>query len=315
MKILVTGAGGFIGSTLVDLLRERHDVRAVDNFSIGDVRQVGDVTVEEMDVSNREHVEDMVRGREAIVHLAGMTGIPACEKDPEAAARNILLATKYLTDAAIKAGVRQFLFSSTIAVYGLHPTYVNEETPRAPVGLYGNLRAGCEFILTAATQLDGLQTVIFRQSNIYGKGLARKRSFLNLVTDQVLKREPITMYGTGEQVRNFLHVRDTVRAYELAINQESVGIYNLGGMETISIKAIIDTVNEQAQRLLGYTVPVNQQPDRGVGTREVDLTEFSFDISKVQRELGFQPRLSVRDAIEELLLQEQVLTDLRVAAT
>lgn len=301
MKILVTGAAGFIGSTLVDILRHEHDVRAIDNFLVGDVRQVGDVTVEEMDAANPEHVEEMVQGREVVVHLAGYTGIPVCENDPEGAARNILVATKYITDASVKAGVQQLMFPSTFAVYGLPPAHITEETPRAPIGMYGNLRAGCEYILLAAQQIEGLNTLIFRQSNIYGRGIAKKRSLLNILTDQVLKREPITMFGSGDQVRNFLHVRDTAYAYKLAIEQRATGLYNLGGVETISVRTIIDTVNATAQEMLGYTVPVERKQDRGAANREVELTDFHFDISKVQRDLGFEPSLTVRDAVQELL--------------
>lgn len=303
MRILVTGAGGFIGSLLVDLLRHGHDVRAIDNFSVGDVRQVGDVPVERMDVAVPEQVAEMIDGREVVVHLAGTTGIPVCERDPEGAMRNILLATKYVTDECVRRGVRQVLYPSTFAVYGIPPVHITEETPRAPIGLYGNLRAGAEHILLAAQQLDALPVLIFRQSNIYGRGLATKRSLLNILTDQVLKREPITMIGTGEQARNFLHVRDTAEAYKLAIERGATGLYNLGGAETLSVRAIIETVNDAAQRMLGYTVPIERKPDRGAAGREVELTDFDFDISKVRRELGFEPKLSVRDAVEELLAQ------------
>lgn len=304
MKILVTGAAGFIGSLLVDLLRHDHDVRAIDNFSTGDVRQVGDVTVEEMDVAEPDQAAEMVRGQDVVVHLAGYTGIPVCENDPEGAARNILVATKHITDASVKAGVQQVLYPSTFAVYGIPPHHITEETPRAPIGMYGNLRAGAEYVLLAAQKLDGLPVVIFRQSNIYGRSIAKKRSLLNILVEQVLKREPITMYGSGEQVRNFLHVRDTANAFKLAIEQRATGLYNLGGTETISVRSIIQTVNDAAESTLGYTVPVEQKPDRGAAGREVDLTDFHFDISKVQGALGFEPTLTVRDAVEELLKRE-----------
>ncbi|MBA2364007.1 MAG: NAD(P)-dependent oxidoreductase [Chloroflexia bacterium] len=308
MKILITGAAGFIGSLLVDILRHDHEIRAIDNFSTGDVRQVGDVTVEEMDVAEPEQAAEMVRGQDVVVHLAGYTGIPVCENDPEGAARNILVATKHITDAAVKAGVQQLLYPSTFAVYGIPPHHITEETPRAPIGMYGNLRAGAEYVLLAAQQLDGLPVVIFRQSNIYGRSIAKKRSLLNILVEQVLKREPITMYGSGEQVRNFLHVRDTANAFKLAIDQRASGLYNLGGTETISVRSLIQTVNDAAESTLGYTVPVERKPDRGAAGREVDLTDFHFDISKVQGALGFQPKLTVRDAVEELLKREASVT-------
>jgi len=308
LKILITGAAGFIGSLLVDILRHDHEIRAIDNFSTGDVRQVGDVTVEEMDVAEPEQAAEMVRGQDVVVHLAGYTGIPVCENDPEGAARNILVATKHITDAAVKAGVQQLLYPSTFAVYGIPPHHITEETPRAPIGMYGNLRAGAEYVLLAAQQLDGLPVVIFRQSNIYGRSIAKKRSLLNILVEQVLKREPITMYGSGEQVRNFLHVRDTANAFKLAIDQRASGLYNLGGTETISVRSLIQTVNDAAESTLGYTVPVERKPDRGAAGREVDLTDFHFDISKVQGALGFQPKLTVRDAVEELLKREASVT-------
>lgn len=305
MKILVTGAAGFIGSALIDLIKDEHEIRAVDNFSIGNVRQIGHVEVENVDVAEPDLVDQVVQGQDIVVHFAGYTGIPICENNPEAAARNVLIATKLITDASVKYGVKQVLFPSTFAVYGIPPEHITEQAPIAPIGLYGNLKAACEYVLLAAQKIDGLNTLIFRQSNIYGKGLAKKSSLLNVLTRQVLEHEPITMYGTGEQVRNFLHVRDTARAYKLAIERGITGIYNLGGSETISVRSIIDAVNETAQAKLGYTVPVETKPDRGAAKRELDLTSFDFDISKAEREIGFKPELSVRYAIEELLVSEE----------
>lgn len=305
MKVLVTGAAGFIGSLLVEVLRREHDVRAIDDFSVGDVRRVGDVTVEKMDVTVREQAEEMVRGREIVVHLAGFTGIPVCENNPEAASTNILVGTKYVADAAVKAGgVRQLIYPSTMAVYGVPPAHITEDTPRAPIGMYGYLRSAAEYLLLASERIDGLPVLIFRQSNIYGLGLATKRSLLNILADRVLNREPMTMIGSGDQVRNFLHVRDTVEAYRLAIGRGATGLYNLGGVETLPVRRIIAMVNETAERRLGYTVPVERKPDRGAAGRELDLTELHYDVSKARRELGFEPRLSVQDAIDELLVPE-----------
>ncbi len=301
MKVLITGAAGFIGSTLVDTLRNDYDVRAIDNFSVGHVRRIGDITVEEMDVTQLEHVEEMVCGRDVVVHLAGYTGIPACENDPEGAARNILVGTKYITEASVRAGVKQLLFSSSFAVYGDAPTHVSECSPVAPIGMYGNLRAASEYVLLAARHLDGLNTLIFRQTNVYGKGVTTKRTVVNLLSEQVLKREAITVYGTGEQVRNFVHVLDTVRAYKLAIERGSGGLYNLGSAETLSVNDIVRTVNDASYHLLGYQVPVEHKPDRGAGKREIASTELVLDVRKVQRELGWTAEHTVRGTVEQML--------------
>lgn len=303
MKILVTGAAGFIGSTLVDALRREHEVRAIDNFSIGTVRQVGDVQVEQMDVAVPADAERMVEGMDVVVHLAGMTGIPSCENQPEAASRNILVATKYVADAAVRAGVKHFLFASTFAVYGATSRCVTEDTPMAPIGMYGILRAASEYHLRSAMLLEGLNVLIFRQTNIYGVGLTKKRTLLNLLTDRVLARQPMTIFGTGTQVRNFLHVLDTVTAYKLAIEKGAAGVFNLGSDEVMSVQAVVDTVNEAAERILGYTVPVEILPDRGAGNREIQVTELELDISRVKQALEFEPRYTIRSTVENLLLE------------
>lgn len=305
MKILVTGAAGFIGSTLVDLLRHDHDVRAIDNFSVGTVRQIGDVTVEEMDCAIPEHAEEMVRGCDVVVHLAGMTGIPQCEQHPLDASRDILVATKYVSEAAVRAGVKQFLFSSTFAVYGQASGLVTEDTPRAPIGMYGFLRTASEHLLLAAQKLDGLNVLIFRQTNIYGKGITKKNTLLNVLADRVLNHQPITIYGTGMQARNFLHVMDTVQAYKLAIEKQATGIYNLGSTETLTVKNVADIVNDAAERILGYRVPIEQKPDRGAGNREISADNFVVDISRICHDLGFSPQRTVKGTVERLLSGEE----------
>ncbi|GAB6137397.1 NAD-dependent epimerase/dehydratase family protein [Halanaerobaculum tunisiense] len=315
MKILVTGAAGFIGSTVVDTLYpDFKDIRAVDNFSIGTVEQIHGIEVENMDVRSEEDAKEMVKGVDVVIHFAGMTGIPLCEDKDKKAAVNNLVGTKNLVDAAVEEGVEQFIYASSFATLGNPPKYIDEDTPTEPINFYGNLRRSCEHLINAAEELYGMKSVIFRQSNMYGKGLCEKRSLINIMADKILNKEPMTVFGTGRQIRNFLHVRDTAKAYKLAIEQEASGTYNLGGYENISVNQVVETANEVAEEILGYTVPIEHLEDRGAGKKEIDLEEFTFDISKIQNELGLDPELTVRDAFYELLTSISKVED-EVAVT
>ncbi|MDQ3855346.1 MAG: GDP-mannose 4,6-dehydratase, partial [Chloroflexota bacterium] len=143
---------------------------------------------------------------------------------------------------------------------------------------------------------------------VYGKALVAKRVVVNLLVEQALKREPITIYGTGEQVRNFVHVWDTAKAYQLAIERGARGIYNVAGEETISVRTLVDIVNSTSQQLLGHAVPVETKPERGAGNREVQSTSFTVDMERIKRDLGFQPEYTIERTVRELMSEEALET-------
>ena len=302
IKILITVASGFIGSTVVNnLYAEYTDIRAIDNFSIGTVKQIKKINVNKMDVKNKKDVNNMVKDVDIIIHFAGMTGIPLCANNPQKAAENNFVGTKNLIDAAIEEGVSKFIYASSFAVYGHPPKMITENSPIKPVSVYGNLRRACEHLVNAADELYDMSALIFRQSNMFGKGLCEKRSLINILADRILDKKPMKIFGDGTQVRNFLHVRDTAESYKIAIESGISGTYNLGGYENISVNEVVKIANEVSEDVLGYTVPVEYYKDRGPGKKEVDLDEFTYDISKLKNDTDFDPKLTVRDAFYELL--------------
>ena len=299
--LLVTGAAGYIGSMLVhELSSEIDEIRAIDDFSEGHVRQINDVHVEEMDITDIGDVEKMMEGVDTVVHLAAITGIQICEHEAVRAAEVNLTGVKHIIDVGARKNLKRIIFPSSFAVYGNPPEYVTEQTPTAPVNYYGILKRATEDIVRAAEQVYGVKSLIFRQSNLFGKGLCRKRSLINAAVNKILSGEPLTVIGSGEQVRDFVHVRDIVWAYRRALQTELTGLYHLGAGVSMSVNDVFKTIAYVAKDMLGIDVQIVRKGRRVQGRQEVEAP-FRFDVSRLADELGYRPRHSIEDAVRELM--------------
>ena len=302
--LLVTGAAGFLGSMLVnELYPEVREIRAVDDFSEGVVDRIKDIRVEHMDVSVADDVERMMEGVDTVVHFAAITGIVSCEEDPARANEVNLTAVKLILDIGARKGLKRILFPSSFAVYGNPPEEITEETPTAPVNYYGILKRATEDIVRSAEHNYGIQSLVFRQSNVFGRGLCRKRSLINLMTQKALSGEPLTVVGTGEQVRDFVHVRDVVGMYYRALQKRHTGLYHLGAGVSTSVNEVFETIARVVGEERGIDVQIVRADRRVQGNQEVVGT-FHFDISRTRNELGYEPKYTIEDAVRELITDE-----------
>ncbi|SMO32866.1 NAD-dependent epimerase/dehydratase family protein [Melghirimyces algeriensis] len=303
--ILVTGAAGYMGSALVHALsRKKKPVRAVDNFTTGTLRKVNDSPVWEKDFTSLTDVKEMVQGVTTIVHLGAISDITQCQNHPKEALLTNVLSVKYLIDEGVNAGVQKIIFPSSFAVYDPDSTTITEETTIQPQNYYGQMKWWAEELLKAEQRKGTLDTIIFRQSNICGKGLVSKRTVLEAFCRSLLENREIRIHGSGKQVRNFIHLEDAIEAYLQAIDTPVTGVWNLAGEETYSIRQLAQLVNQVGEERLGRTVRVITDPNAQTG-HEREPQDITCDLHRLKELLNHRPMWTVKETIHQLLNQKQ----------
>ena len=232
MRTLVTGGAGFIGSHIVEeLLQRGHTVRVLDNFSTGTRKNLegfqGKVEILEGDLRDAETVKTAVRDVEHIFHLAAFVSVPQSMSDPETCFAVNVGGTVTLLEAARRAGSRKVVISSSTAVYGdtdVFPT--TEETTLRPLSPYAVSKQVNELYARLYTQIMGLPVTILRYYNVYGPRQRPDSDYaaaIPIFVRQLAAGKPITVFGDGKQSRDFIFVKDVVRANLLAVDSDTSG--------------------------------------------------------------------------------------------
>jgi UDP-glucose 4-epimerase len=232
MRTLVTGGAGFIGSHLVEELLQRGDtVRVLDNFSTGSHENLEpfqqDLEILEGDLRDEGTVKAAVRDVELVFHLAAFISVPRSMSDPGTCFAINVGGTVALLEAARKSGARKVVLSSSTAVYGdtdIFPT--TEETPLRPLSPYAVSKQVNELYARLYTHALGLPVTALRYYNVYGPRQCLNSDYAAVISIFVRRLEagePITIYGDGKQSRDFIFVKDVVRANLLAAESESAG--------------------------------------------------------------------------------------------
>jgi len=243
----------------------------------------GDVTVE-------RDVRVACRGADSAVHLAGVSSVEACRKNPRAALDVNGYAVRTLLENLRDPGL--FVYPSSVAgMYTDEATgKVTEETPVEPVNDYGVSKLLGETYCRAYREAP---TLVFRQSNVYGPspsgyGDGVVRQFV----ERAVEGKPLTVYGSGEQVRDFIHIDDLVRAYVTAIEDDAVGTLNLVTGTSTEINELVETVRRHAP---GVEVEHEELPE---GERKVKGYEVSNE--KASDALDWSPKVSLEDGVKDL---------------
>ncbi|MGA6099572.1 NAD-dependent epimerase/dehydratase family protein [Stutzerimonas marianensis] len=267
--VLVTGGAGFIGSNLVDLLlAQGHGVRILDNLSTGKQANLpSDPRVEFIkgDVADVQLVRRAVQGCQAVVHLAAVASVQASVEDPVGTHQSNLVGTLNICEAMREAGIRRVVFASSAAVYGNNGDgeAIDEETPKAPLTPYAADKLASEHYLDFYRRQHGLEPVVFRFFNIYGPRQDPSSPYsgvISIFTERALKRQPIIVFGDGEQTRDFLYVGDLVELLGQALKQEEidVGAINVGLNRATSLNQLLAAIGD----VVGELPPVSYQAAR-----------------------------------------------------
>jgi UDP-glucose 4-epimerase len=299
----VTGGAGFIGSHLVEALVARgQPVRVLDDFSTGKSGNLdavaGRIELIRGSVTDTAAVERAVAGVEQVFHLAAIPSVQASLEDPAATHQVIATGTLTVLEAARRAGVRRLVYFSTCAVYGNQPGDVRrEDDPPAPLSPYAAAKLAGEFYCTCYTAAYGLPTVRLRLFNVFGPRQDSASPYAGVIArfsrDLAEGRMP-TIYGDGWQSRDFLHVWDAVQAALLAAEAPAAAgkVYNIGSGQSTAIRTLADELG----RLLGRT----GQP-RFAPARAGEVRHSRADISRAQRDLGFQPAITLVEGLRRML--------------
>jgi dTDP-glucose 4,6-dehydratase len=303
-RVLVTGGCGFIGSNLVRYLLEAEPELTVVNLdaltyagnpaNLADVARSPRYRFVKGDITDRDCVSRALEGgAEAILHLAAESHVDRSIHDSGPFVRTNVLGTQVLLDAAREFKVSRFVHVSTDEVYGsLGPTGAfTEETPLAPNSPYSASKAGSDLLVRAYHHTFGLPALITRCSNNYGPYQFPEKLIPLFITN-LLRDEPVPVYGDGQNVRDWLHVRDHCAAIHRVWRQGRVGeVYNIGGRcEKTNLE-----LTHALLRILGKpTTLIRYVPDRPGHDRR-----YAIDCSKIERELGWRPEVTFDRGLEE----------------
>lgn len=294
-SVLITGGCGFIGANLVTMLLERdYRVRVLDNLSVGRkenipchvAHPVCGVDLVIGDVRDENLVSESVDGIDVVVHLAAHTNVVESVKHPQLDFDINVKGTFNLLEKSVETGrVNKFIFASSNAAVGEQNPPITENAIPAPLSPYGASKLSCEAFCSAFSGSYELQTISLRFANAYGPLSNHKESVVAKFFRKALKNEPITIFGDGNQTRDFIYVDDICHAILLAIeNDSATGVFQIGtGLETKIIalaKQIIETTNSNSDIVFA-------PPRKGEIRRNYSCIDKAKDI------LGFEPKIDL----------------------
>lgn len=300
MRILVTGGAGYVGSTLVPMLLDQgHKVRVFDNLRFGGQGllaccQNRGFELQKGDVCDENAVEKALEGVDAVIHLAAIVGYPACKKEPQVAQATNVDGTRILLQKR-KKDVR-FVYASTGSIYGSVPDYVcNENTPRAPITLYGETKAAAEEMV-----LEAGNGVAYRFATAFGVSPRMRLDLMpNDFTYQAVKNRNLIVYEGGFK-RTFVHVRDMARSFMFALDQwDKVrdDVYNVGHE---SMNFTKEDVARQILKHVDYYLHFAE-----VGT-DADQRNYEVSYEKI-RSKGFETTIDLDRGVAELVRASKLI--------
>lgn len=296
-KIIVTGGAGFIGSHIVDaLVEEGYEVHIVDNMSNGREENINPkATFHKVDIGDRESLVPILEGAYCVFHEAAMPQVQYSIENPIETNQINVTGLLNILEASRLGKVKRLVFASSSAVYGdqeILPT--TEEAHTNPLSPYGAQKYIGEVYLRLYSQIYALETVCLRYFNVYGPRQNPKGAYASVIPKFIEFKqngEPLIITGSGEQTRDFVHVRDVAKANILAMKSEKVGkgeIINIGSHNQYSVNFIAS--------LIGGTV--SYVPPR------IEPKDTLAGIQKAKDLLSWEPSVKIEEGIKELISKD-----------
>ena len=301
MKTAVTGGAGFIGSNLVGLLLgEGHQVTVLDDLSSGygsNLSPYPAVNFIQGDVRNPEDVDRALEGTEVVFHLTASVGNSRSIANPLLDSEINVLGTLQILQGALKHGVRKIVYSSSAGIFGeLKTLPIKEDHPIEPDSPYGASKLAAEKLCLVYSKLYAeLECVCLRYFNVYGIN-QRYDAYGNVIpifAHRLVKKQPVIIYGDGEQTRDFVNVWDVAQAnYQAGMAAGISGAYNIASGTRITINRLYELMRD----FYGEDSRVEYQ-----APRQGDVLHSLADITLAQTAFSYNPSVSLEAGLEEYL--------------
>ncbi len=310
MKVLVTGGAGFIGCNFVHYMLENHPEDKIVNLDLltyaGNLESLADIADKpnyqfvKGDIADMEQIDALFAGEQfdVVVNFAAETHVDRSIKDPGVFVRTNVMGTQALLDASRKYGVKRYHQVSTDEVYGDLPLergdlFFTEETPLHTSSPYSASKAGSDLLVLSYYRTFKLPVTISRCSNNYG-AYQFPEKMIPLMITRALHDEALPVYGTGENVRDWLHVKDHCAAIDLILQKGREGeVYNIGGHN--------EKTNLEVVRLILEALDKPESLIRFVEDRKGHDLRYAINPEKIEGELGWKPQYTFEKGIRETI--------------
>ncbi|MFC1634927.1 SDR family oxidoreductase [Planctomycetota bacterium] len=302
-KFLVTGGAGFIGSNICKkLISEGCFVRVLDNLLTGKKSNLADIDDKiefiEADMGDSEVARSAMKDIDIVLHQGALPSVPLSVDNPAATHRHCVDATFTLLLAARDVGVKRFVYAASSSAYGDAPVSPKVETmPTCPLSPYAVAKLVGEYYSSVFSKVFGLETISLRYFNVFGPyqdPTSQYAAAIPAFVTAILKDQSPTVYGDGEQSRDFTYIDNVVHANLLAARAQETGgeVINIACGQAITVNAIIDMIN----KVVGKEVkPIYAD------SRPGDVKHSLADINKAQTLIGFNPVVSFSEGLQKAI--------------
>ena len=300
-RFLITGAAGFIGSSLVhELLRQGHEVRGIDDLSCGNMENLATVLphidFNQMDINNTAGLRERCRGVDFVLHQAAVASVPRSIADPVRSHKANIDGTLSVLLAARDAGVSRVIYAASSSAYGDQPTQPKRETMvPSPLSPYAVQKLAGEQYVKSFWHVYGLPGVCLRYFNVFGPKQSADSPYSGVIarfTSDMLQASQPTIFGDGSQSRDFTYIANVVSANLLACFAPAANVvgevFNIG----TGSSQTLNTLYRSLARLLNWSGPAKY-----AASRSGDIEHSEADINKAMRALGYRPLVSFDEGL------------------
>lgn len=288
-NVLVTGGSGFIGSHLVNLL-----LNQADSVTVIDLAPASNPNVEHhrVDIRDSEKLGEIVPSNiDTIFHLAARTSVLESIKDPQGVFETNIIGTQNILELARNLGSSNFLMASTNAVVGnFQGPAITETCPLLPLTPYGSTKAAGEMLASAYTESFNIKTTPLRLTNVYGTGMQKKDSIVPRLMRAAIGKSNFSVYGDGQQFRDYVNVIDVARAFVHLARSDHHGPVIIGSGESITVNELIEITSD----IIGSPIPYTREPAKVGEMRGVRVD------NSLAKQLGVTFNVGLRSGIQEV---------------